>query len=86
MGNYSAGNRPSDPANQCFVVTPDDDTPQNPIPKAIRASANGYIKIKAKGSALAVIHPVKAGERIDVFCEMVYATDTVGQTQIIGYA
>lgn len=74
------------PARKCFVITPNDTTDLDPIPKAIRADGDGVIVLKAVDSQLAVSHPVKDGEIISVRARVVMATGTSGQTTIIGYA
>lgn len=74
------------PARRCFTITPHDTNELAILPKAIRAPSDGVIALRAVGSDADVLHPVLAGERIDVRAQYVRATGTTVTGTIIGYA
>jgi hypothetical protein len=70
------GDSPSSPARRADLVTPNDSTILDPLPKAIIAGTAGNIALKAVDSAAAVTIPVYAGQQLDIRAEKVLATGT----------
>lgn len=73
-----------DPARECYVIVPGAGE-LTKTTKAIRAGADGTITIRAIDSDANVVHPVLAGERIDVVLSHVIASSPPDMV-IIGYS
>lgn len=86
--NLNVGSRTSlsAPADDCFVITPDDEAELPLGTKGLRAPSDGVIAIRAINSDADVLHPVIEGERVDVCVKYVRETGTTVTGTIIGYA
>lgn len=74
------------PARRCFVITPHASNELPFVTKAIRAPSDGFIVLCAVDDTVDVVHPVLAGERIDVRAKYVRVAGTTVSGTIIGYS